>query len=417
MDKRESKEAQERRSTKKSRGGITFPEGFSASGLFSGIKKAGKPDLALLSSEIECVAAGVFTTNRIKAAPVLLSQRRIRAGSANAIVINSGNANACTGESGMQDALRITEKVSQFLTCNARKVLCASTGVIGRPLPVDSVLEAIPKLVDKLSPTHHLECAKAIMTTDTYPKETQGEMRVGDSIIRFGGMAKGVGMIHPQMATMLSFITTDAEIDKDALKSALQIAVERNFHTLSVDGETSTNDTVMILANGVAGNPKIVKGTNTYDAFVSELDIICQNLRTLLIRDAEGATKYIHISVQGARSKTDARKIASSIARSVLVKTAFYGEDVNWGRIMVAIGNAGVPLREERIDICMGNIAIVHRGTGLGEIQEEKALEVMKGQEIHLSVSLGLGPMTAEYWTTDLSYEYVRINAGYKGRT
>lgn len=402
---------------KKSRGGITFPEGFLANGLFSGIKKAGKPDLALLASETECLAAGLFTTNRIKAAPVILSQRRIRTGSANAIVINSGNANACTGESGMQDALRITEKVSQFLTCNARKVLCASTGVIGRPLPIESVLDAIPKLVEKLSPNHHLECARAIMTTDTYVKESQGEIRLGDSIVRFGGMAKGVGMIHPQMATMLAFMTTDAEIDKDALKSALQIAVDRNFHTLSVDGETSTNDSVIILANGRAGNPRIMKGTAAYDEFVSELDAVCQKLRTLLIRDAEGATKYIHISVQGARSKTDARKIASSIARSVLVKTAFYGEDVNWGRIMVAIGNAGVPVREDRIDICMGDVALVHRGTGLGETQEEKAREVMKGQEIHLSVSLGLGPMTAEYWTTDLTYEYVRINAGYKGRT
>ncbi|MHB1284986.1 MAG: bifunctional glutamate N-acetyltransferase/amino-acid acetyltransferase ArgJ [Leptospirales bacterium] len=405
------------RASKKTRGGITFPEGFLASGLFSGIKKTGKPDLALISSETECLAAGLFTTNKIKAAPVLLSQRRIRSGFANAIVINSGNANACTGETGMQDAIRLTEKVSQFLTCNARKVLCASTGVIGRPLPIDNVLDAIPKLVEKLSPYHHLECAKAIMTTDTYSKEVHGEIRLGESVVRFGGMAKGVGMIHPQMATMLVFLTTDAEIEKDALKSALQIAVDRNFHTLSVDGETSTNDSVIILANGQAGNPKIVKGTAAYDAFVSELDMVCQKLRTLLIQDAEGATKYIHISVQGARSKTDARKIASSIARSVLVKTAFYGEDVNWGRIMVAIGNAGVPVREDRIDICLGDVALVHRGTGLGEAQEEKALEVMKAKEIYLSVALGLGPMTAEYWTTDLTYEYVRINAGYKGRT
>jgi glutamate N-acetyltransferase/amino-acid N-acetyltransferase len=403
--------------TRKSRGGITYPEGFMASGLSCGIKKKSKPDLALLVSEGACLATGMFTVNRIKAAPVVLSQRRIRAGHANAIVINSGNANACTGEAGMQDALRMTEKVSQFLTCNAKEVLCASTGVIGRPLPIDLILESIPKLVETLSPNHHLECAKAIMTTDNYPKEAQGEFQLGKSTVRIGGMAKGVGMVHPNMATMLVFLTTDADIEKEALRSALQTVVDRNFHTLSVDGETSTNDSVMILANGKAENAKIVRNSSSFELFVTALDQVCQKLRSLLLKDAEGATKFIHITVDGARSRTDARKIATSIARSVLVKTAFYGEDVNWGRIMVAIGNAGVPVRENSIDINIGDVSLVHRGVGLGEFQEEKALEVMKGSEIHLLVSLGMGPMTAEYWTTDMSLDYVRINAGYKGRT
>jgi glutamate N-acetyltransferase/amino-acid N-acetyltransferase len=403
--------------TRKSRGGITYPEGFSSSGLSCGIKKKGKPDLALLVSEGESLAAGMFTVNRIKAAPVVLSQRRIKTGYANAIVINSGNANACTGEVGMQDALRMTEKVSQFLTCNSRKVLCASTGVIGRPLPIDLILGAIPELVERLSPQNHLECAKAIMTTDNYSKEAHGEFQAGKSLVKIGGMAKGVGMVHPQMATMLVFLTTDADIEREALKSALQTVVDRNFHTLSIDGETSTNDSVIVLANGKAGNTKIVRNSSSFELFVSALDQVCQKLRSLLLRDAEGATKFIHITVDGARSRTDARKIASSIARSVLVKTAFYGEDVNWGRIMVAIGNAGVPVRENNIDINIGDVSLVHRGVGLGEFQEEKALEVMKGSEIHLLVSLGMGPMTAEYWTTDLSIEYVRINAGYKGRT
>jgi len=402
---------------RKSQEGITYPKGFLAGGIFSGIKGNGRPDLALIVSEVEAVAAGMFTVNRIKAAPVLLSQRRIRSGSARAIIVNSGNANSCTGEGGMQDALRITEKVSQFLTCNSRKVLCASTGVIGRPLPVHSILESIPDLVSQVSPIKNLDCAKAIMTTDTYPKEANVEFRCGDIPVRIGGIAKGVGMVHPQMATMLAFLTTDADISREALKSALQTAVDRNFHTLSVDGETSTNDSVMILANGRAGNQKIQKGGPAYGEFLQALDSVCQKLRNLLIHDGEGASKFIHITVQGARSRTDAKKVASSIARSVLVKTAFFGEDVNWGRIMVAIGNAGVVVREDKIDIAVGDVSLVHHGVGMGEAQEEKALEVMKGKEIHLSVSLGLGPMTAEYWTTDLTYEYVRINAGYKGRT
>ncbi|MHB1925686.1 MAG: bifunctional glutamate N-acetyltransferase/amino-acid acetyltransferase ArgJ [Leptospirillum sp.] len=402
---------------RKSQQGITYPKGFLAGGIFSGIKSNGKPDLALIVSEVEAVAAGLFTVNRIKAAPVVLSQRRIRSGSARAIIVNSGNANACTGEGGMQDALRITEKVSQFLTCNSRKVLCASTGVIGRPLPVHSILESIPDLVSQVSPVKNLECAKAIMTTDTYPKEANVEFRCGDIPVRIGGIAKGVGMVHPQMATMLAFLTTDADVSREALKSALQTAVDRNFHTLSVDGETSTNDSVMILANGRAGNQKIQKGSPAYVEFLQALDSVCQKLRDLLLHDGEGASKFIHITVQGARSRTDAKKVASSIAKSVLVKTAFFGEDVNWGRIMMAIGNAGVVVREDKIDICVGDVSLVHHGVGMGEAQEEKALEVMKGKEIHLSVSLGLGPMTAEYWTTDLTYEYVRINAGYKGRT
>lgn len=402
---------------RKTQGGITFPKGFQANGLFSGIKSNRKPDLALIVSEVDAEAAGLFTTNRIKAAPVSLSQRRIRSGQARAILVNSGNANACTGDSGMQDALRITEKVSQFLTCNARKILCASTGVIGRPLPVGNILDAIPALVAEVSPYKNLECAKAIMTTDTYPKEAQGEFQCSGESVKIGGIAKGVGMIHPQMATMLVFLTTDANISREALKAALQTVADRNFHTLSVDGETSTNDSVIMLANGCAGNPKIQKGTPAYSDFLGSLDSVCKKLRELLVHDGEGATKFIHISVQGARSRTDAKKVAASIAKSILVKTAFFGEDVNWGRIMVAIGNAGAIVREEKIDISVGDVSLVHHGVGMGEAQEEKALEVMKGREIHLSVSLGMGPMTAEYWTTDLSYEYVRINAGYKGRT
>ncbi|KGA94676.1 Glutamate N-acetyltransferase / N-acetylglutamate synthase [Leptospirillum ferriphilum] len=402
---------------KKVQGGITFPKGFQANGLNAGIKSNRKPDLALIVSEVDAESAGLFTVNRIKAAPVRLSQRRIRFGQSRAILVNSGNANACTGDAGMQDALQLTEKVSQFLNCNARKILCASTGVIGRPLPVNNILEAIPKLVDGASPYRNLECATAIMTTDTYPKEAQGEFPCNGETVRIGGIAKGVGMIHPQMATMLVFLTTDASISRDALRSALQTVVDRNFHALSVDGETSTNDSVMILANGCAENPKIQKGTSSYADFLETLDRVCQKLRELLVHDGEGATKFIRISVQGARSRTDAKKVAASIAKSILVKTAFFGEDVNWGRIMVAIGNAGATIREEKIDISFGDVALVHQGVGMGESQEEKALEVMKGKEIHVFVSLGMGPMTAEYWTTDMSYEYVRINAGYKGRT
>ncbi len=402
---------------KKERGGVTYPVGFEASGVHSGIKKKGALDLGLLVSTNECLVAGMFTVNKLKAAPVVISQHRVRRGTACAIIVNSGNANACTGEQGMADALLLTEKIGHFQGCPAQKVLPASTGVIGRPLPMNVILNALPTLWEKRSPAGNLDFAKAIMTTDTYVKQAQREVMIGGVPVRIGGCAKGVGMIHPNMATMLVFLTTDAVIEKDALKHSLHQVVDEQFHTLSVDGDTSTNDSVYLLANARAGNPPIVKGTDSCREWAQALMAVGSELRNLLLKDAEGATKFLHLCVQGAKSKSDAKKIAVSVAKSLLVKTAFYGEDVNWGRIMAAIGNAGVAVRPEKISVSLGDVAVVDHGIGLGNDQEEKALEVLRKAEITVTIHLGMGQMTGEYWTTDLSYEYVRINAGYKGRS
>jgi glutamate N-acetyltransferase/amino-acid N-acetyltransferase len=402
---------------KKERGGVTFPEGFLAAGIHAGIKKKGALDLGLLVSEKDSLIVGMFTTNKMKAPPVQISQRRARRGVAMGIVVNSGNANACTGEQGMADAMLLTEKVGHYMGCSAQKILPASTGVIGRPLPMAPILESLPSLAAKLSPKGDTDFSKAIMTTDTYPKSAQKEVTIGGEVVRIGGAAKGVGMIHPNMATMLVFMTTDAVIEKEALRASLHQVVEDQFHTLSVDGDTSTNDSVYLMANQMAKNPLITKGSQLHREFTQALMEVASELRVLLLKDAEGATKFLHIVIQGARSKGDAKKIASTIARSLLVKTAFYGEDVNWGRIMAAIGNAGVPVRSEKVSVALGDVALVDHGIGLGDGQEEKAMEVLKKSDITVTVHLGMGQMTAEYWTTDLSYEYVRINAGYKGRT
>ncbi|MHB8370239.1 MAG: bifunctional glutamate N-acetyltransferase/amino-acid acetyltransferase ArgJ [Leptospirales bacterium] len=404
-------------SKKKTEGGITYPKGFRATGLYSGVKKNGKPDMALIVSDADCVAAGVFTTNQVKAPAVRLSQRRVRGAGLRAIVVNSGNANACNGEQGERDALAISEKLSLHLGCDTKKILLASTGVIGRPLDMEKIVTALPRLVASATREGHEDCARGIMTTDTRSKSAQAEGIVDGKTVRVGGIAKGVGMIHPQMATLLVFLTTDAAVEKEALRLILSQVSDRTFNALTVDGDTSTNDTAIILANGQAGNLPVAKNRESYRELFSLVLSVCESLRDQLIRDGEGVTKVIRIIVGGARTKNDARKVAQSIARSLLVKTAFFGEDVNWGRIMVAVGNSGVRVYEERIDIFMGEVALVHRGVGLGTLQEEKALEVMKKKEITLRVMLGIGPMEAEYWTTDLSVDYVRINAGYKGRT
>lgn len=404
-------------SKKKTEGGITYPKGFRATGLYSGVKKNGKPDMALIVSDADCVAAGVFTTNQVKAPAVRLSQRRVRGAGLRAIVVNSGNANACNGEQGERDALAISEKLSLHMGCDTKKILLASTGVIGRPLDMEKIVTALPRLVASATREGHEDCARGIMTTDTRSKSAQAEGIVDGKTVRVGGIAKGVGMIHPQMATLLVFLTTDAAVEKEALRLILSQVSDRTFNALTVDGDTSTNDTAIILANGQAGNLPVAKNRESYRELFSLVLSVCESLRDQLIRDGEGVTKVIRIIVGGARTKNDARKVAQSIARSLLVKTAFFGEDVNWGRIMVAVGNSGVRVYEERIDIFMGEVALVHRGVGLGALQEEKALEVMKKKEITLRVMLGIGPMEAEYWTTDLSVDYVRINAGYKGRT
>lgn len=398
-------------------GGITFPAGFKASGLYSGVKKNGKPDLALIVSDEECLSAGIFTTNQIKAPCVTISRRRVRGTGIRAVIVNSGNANACNGEAGLRDALAIGEKLSGHLGCDPKKILMASTGVIGRPLNMEAITGAIPDLVARASPFGHEDCARAIMTTDTRSKSAQAEGIVGGFPVRVGGIAKGVGMLHPQMATLLVFLTTDARVEKGALKAILASAAESTFNAMTVDGDTSTNDTAILLASQKADNPRVLKNTREFQELSALVRSVCESLRHQLIHDGEGVTKVIRIQVTEARSRGEARKVAQAISRSMLVKTAFFGEDVNWGRIMVAIGNSGVMVHESRIDIYMGEVALVHRGTGMGELQEEKALGVMKQKEITLRVSLGQGPMEAEYWTTDLSCDYVRINAGYKGRT
>ena len=386
--------------------------GFKASVIAAGIKKRGGLDLALIFSEREASAAGVFTGNKVKAAPVLVSQENIRKGKARAIVANSGNANACTGEAGVQSARFTVERAARELGIGHEQVLVASTGVIGAPLNADAIAKALPDLVKGLSSDAVPRVVEAIMTTDSFPKLSLFEGKAGGKSYKVVGMAKGAGMIMPDMATMLCFILTDIAVDPTRLNEALVWGVERTFNRISVDGDMSTNDTVFVLANGAARNRSL--SPEDFQEFKAGLTRVMDELSTMIVRDGEGATKLIRIAVKGAASPGDALAGARTLANSPLVKTAFYGSDPNWGRIMAALGRAGVEMTENAVTIWVDDVKIVENGMGRGAEHESKAAEKMKGKEFSLTVDLHQGKYEDHITTCDLTHEYVSINANYR---
>jgi glutamate N-acetyltransferase / amino-acid N-acetyltransferase len=397
-----------------SRCGITAPRGFRAAGIHCGIKKPGLLDLALVVSEQSGPIAGVFTQNRVVAAPVIVDRLHLRRGIGKAILVNSGNANACTGAKGVGAAKKTASMLAQHINVPSRQVFIGSTGVIGRVLPVNRIIKAIPRLVTQLSDHGGLDAAQAIMTTDLRPKSIALQDTIGGRLITIGGMAKGSGMIHPNMATMLAYFTTDASITKNALQQALILAVNESFNCISVDGDTSTNDTALCLANGMAENHTIKEGTVGFRRFLLLLTEACQSLALAICRDGEGVTKVVKIEVTGAATMAQSRQVAQTIATSNLVKTALFGEDANWGRVLAAIGRAGVPVTLSKLNVWFGGVQMVRQGVGLGLVAEKRISKVFHQNEFTIAVELGQGRHQAHMWTTDLSLDYVRINASYR---
>jgi glutamate N-acetyltransferase/amino-acid N-acetyltransferase len=388
--------------------------GFQCSGISGGIKKDGTRDLGLIHSESEAAAAGVFTTNRVKAAPVLLDMERIRSGRCRAILVNSGNANACTGEKGFENARLLADLVADEIGIDRELVLVASTGVIGQPLPMDRVVKKIPKLVQELSVHGVNRLAEAIMTTDTRPKIAYETVAIDGRDFHICGVAKGAGMIHPRMATMLSFIMSDIAIGAETLAGLTREGADKSFNRITIDGDTSTNDTLLVLANGRAGNAKIENSCPALTRFQEKLWTVMDGLSKKLVEDAEGATKFVEILIKGAPTEQDALKVAFSIAHSPLVKTAFFGEDINWGRVLCAAGYSGMILDPDNLDLFLDDVPLVRKGLGCGKEAEERATEAMKKRSFIVTLNLNLGSVQASVYTSDLSYDYVRINGSYR---
>ena len=394
-------------------GGITAPEGFFATGVACGLKKDGKKDLAIICSEDSAAAAGVFTTNKIKGHSLQVTMEHIKSGYANALVINSGNANACVGEQGYKDAREITTITAQLLDCKPEDILVGSTGVIGKPLNMEAIRAGIEELVSGMDPDGGYDAQEAIMTTDLIHKEIAVELEIQDVKVIIGGMAKGSGMIHPNMATMIGVITTDTNISRKLLDKALKECVKHTFNRVSVDGDTSVCDMVIILANGLADNAGIVNEDEDFEKFKSGLDLVCTSLARLVAKDGEGATKLLDIVVEGAGSADDAYKAASAIARSPLVKTAAFGEDANWGRIITAAGYSGAEFDPAYVDVYIGNLLVCKSGCAV-DFDEKKAKEILHEREVKILVRLNKGVFADHMWTCDFSYDYVKINASYR---
>ncbi|MGB9791038.1 MAG: bifunctional glutamate N-acetyltransferase/amino-acid acetyltransferase ArgJ [Thermacetogeniaceae bacterium] len=393
--------------------GVTAAKGFKAAGVAAQVRKKGRRDLALIFSEVPAVAAALYTQNQVKAAPVLVTKEHLRERRAQAIVVNSGIANACTGEQGIEDAREMARCTAELLGIAPEHVVVASTGVIGVPLPMEKIREGIRRAVGELSPGGSGDAAEAIMTTDTTPKEYAVRFSCGGKTVTIGGIAKGSGMIHPNLATMLAFITTDAAVSSEALEDALRWAGDRSFNAITVDGDTSTNDMVVCLANGLAGNETIEAAGPDFFLFRDALLEVCRELAKMIARDGEGATKFLEVRVRGARSEEEGRLVARSVAASNLVKTALFGEDANWGRIISAAGNAGVPLDPNLIDIYLGDLQVAAAGTGL-PFDEERARAILSAREVAVLIDLNQGDAEAVAWGCDLSFDYVRINAQYR---
>ncbi|MGQ9508564.1 MAG: bifunctional glutamate N-acetyltransferase/amino-acid acetyltransferase ArgJ [Thermodesulfobacteriota bacterium] len=389
-------------------------DGFLFSGISVGIKKDRKKDLGLIYSEIPARVAGLFTTNKVKAAPVLIDMERIKGGFCQALLVNSGNANACTGSRGLKDGYRISSLLSRELNVNVNHILLSSTGVIGVPLPMDKFTRGIPELVRGLSPEGWAEVVEAIMTTDTRPKMEAASCHIQGKNVKLCGMIKGAGMIRPQLATMLSFLVTDAHIESLLLHRILKEVVDLSYNRITIDGQTSTNDTVLILANGKAGHRLINRMGREAEIFKAMLLEVCQKLAHSLVRDGEGVTKVVEILIRGAKSYEEAKRAAYAVAHSPLVKTAFFGEDANWGRIICALGHSDISLSPDRVDIFFDNAHVVRNGMGMGPRQEELASKVMKKDFYKITIHLHRGRGQFSLLTTDLSLDYVKINASYR---
>lgn len=397
-------------------GGVTAPIGFRAAGVYCGIKKKKKKqlDLALLVSDQEGPVAGVFTTNQVVAAPVILDRLHLKKGVGRAFLVNSGNANACTGPEGMRAAKEMAQLAATALHCAPHTIFVGSTGVIGQPLPIACIRKGLPTLAARITRRGGREAAEAIMTTDLKPKQVAVRAQLGRRMVTVGGMAKGSGMIHPNMATMLAYLTTDAAISQRALQLALSQAVDQSFNCITVDGDTSTNDTVLCLANGLAGNQTLKPGSSDFQRFCAMIETVCRTLALKICWDGEGVTKVVRVEVRRAKSTRSAKHIAQTIATSNLVKTALFGGDANWGRVMAALGRAGVPIDPARVSLQFGDVPMVRNGLGLGRIAERRLSKVFQKKEFTILVDLAQGKAGAHMWTTDLSYEYVRINASYR---
>jgi glutamate N-acetyltransferase/amino-acid N-acetyltransferase len=390
---------------------VTCP-GFKAAGIHAGLKKNNEKDLGLIYSDVPASVAGVFTTNQIKAEPVVLDTERVKTGKSRAIVVNSKNANCCTGEQGMQDALAMGRAVSAELAIDDSDVLVASTGVIGAPLPIEKIAAAAPGLVTALSSEGFMDCARAMMTTDTVPKLVHRQGVVNGTTFNVVGLAKGSGMIAPNMATMLCFVCTDIAARPQPLKAALLESVDKSLNRIVIDGDTSTNDTTLIMANGLS--TVSLDGHPAGDAFQQVLDDVLVTMARELVRDAEGGTKVVTIAVRGAASPADAGIVAKTIANSPLVKTALFGEDANWGRIAAAVGRAGVPFQPARLNIYFDDVQMAAKGMTCGDQAESAAAAVLKLPEFTVLVDLNSGQGEASVMTCDFSIDYVKINADYR---
>ena len=398
-------------------GGVTAAQGFVAGGVHCGIRKnKSKPDLAMIYSEKLCAAAAVYTQNLVKGAPILVTKKNIENGRAQAVICNSGNANTCNAD-GVEKAERMCAIAGEVLGIHPADVVVASTGVIGQVLPIEPIESAAQALKDSLSPTGSRAAATAIMTTDTIPKEAAVEVEIGGKTVKIGGISKGSGMIHPNMATMLCFVTTDCAISPEMLQKAITASADETFNMISIDGDTSTNDTYAVLANGMAGNPEITAEGPDFHLFCDALQAVCRTLSKLMAGDGEGATKLLVCQTTGAKDRATARTVAKSVICSTLFKAAMFGADANWGRVLCAIGYSGAAVDVDKIDVSFrsaaGQVDVCQNGAGI-PFSEEEASGVLKENEITILVHLHQGEASAEAYGCDLTYDYVKINGDYR---
>ncbi len=390
--------------------GVNFARGFRSAGVYCGIKKPGLLDLALIVSDVEASVAGTFTQNQVQAAPVRWSKRVVARGRARAIIANSGNANCLTGKQGERDAARMASLVAERLGCNPLQVVVASTGVIGVPLPMGAIELGVSDAFARLSDEDDRPTADAILTTDTFPKRASLEVSTPDGTVRIGAIAKGAGMIAPNMATMLAFITTDADIDSPTLQACLTDVVNQTFNCITVDGDTSTNDMVIALANGASG---VRLSGESLEMFLEGLYEVCEYLAKRIVRDGEGATKIFEVRVEGAVSEADARQVARTIAESLLVKTAIHGGDPNWGRIIAAAGRSGILVVPNLMQLTIQDVVVFEHGQPV-PFDENRLRQKLQAEEVQILLLLGVGSAYATYWSSDLTADYVKINSAYR---
>lgn len=394
---------------------VCAPQGFKASGIVAGLKKSLKSDLSLIYSEVPAFAAGVYTKNAIKAAPLLLTRNNVKHGKLQAIITNSGNANSCTGEIGQKNARKTMTALAKQLGIDKQLVAVSSTGVIGVQLPIDKIINKISQLTQELSVFGGEASARAILTTDTFIKEEAVSLTLSNGcIVKIGGIAKGSGMIHPNMATMLAYLTTDINIDPQLLQKSLTLAVNDSFNMISVDGDSSTNDMVLVMANGCAGNPQITSREDAdWALFYNGLMTVCRSLAKQIVKDGEGAGKLITVNVDGAKTAKAAKTIAKSVISSTLLKAAMFGNDANWGRIACAVGYSGANIYLEKMVIKLENLVLFNKGLPL-DFDEELAYRLLDQAEVEINIELGMGDKSATAWGCDLTYDYVKINAAYR---